>query len=180
MSALLIDFASRNVVHPRPEIPPGPLSQGLRANIRSAWCRSWAAAMAAKYERDAARLRTKTFGFPEPPEHTLLKRRHMVAQIAYDDARVALMATAAFEKAGVRWKWKQMQDLIARRAEWEHVLAADEARFGMSEDRPAVEQAVTSTPHDEPAPTTAAVLRRIGRILIDIGDAIQPSGPYAS
>jgi hypothetical protein len=135
--------------------------------------------LAAKYERDAARLRTRVYGFREPPDLAILKRRLIVAQIAYDDARVALMATTAFEKAGVRWKWKQMQDLIDRQSEWEHELAADEGRFGMSQDRPKIEPP-PATDKARPAPTTAAVLDQIGRILIDIRSVIQPGGPHAS
>ena len=65
-----------------------------------------------------------------------MRRRLIAAADAYDNARVALMATPAFEKAGVRWKWKQVEDLIDRQSEWEHVLAADEARFGISQERP--------------------------------------------
>lgn len=178
MSAVLIDLATREVTHPLPA--PGPIPREARMNIRAAWFRGWAMVLAAKYERDAARLRTRVYGFREPPDLAILKRRLLVAQIAYDDARVALMATAAFEKAGVKWKWKQIENLIDRRSEWERVLAADEARFGMSQDRPKVEQAMSSAPQDEPAPTTATVLGRIGRMLVDISDAMQPSGLHAS
>ncbi|MFZ1425522.1 MAG: hypothetical protein WAS21_01995 [Geminicoccaceae bacterium] len=148
-------------------------------NIRSTWHRGWAMVLAAKCERDAARLRTRVYGFREPPNLVILKRRLIVAQIAYDDARVALMATAAFEKAGVRWKWKQMEDLIERFSEWELELAADEARFGMGEDRPEIKPPA-ATDKAAPAPTTAAVLDQIGRILIDIRSVIQPGGPHAS
>ncbi len=180
MSARSIDFATRKVTRPLPAL--GPIPRGARMDIRSAWHRGWAMVLAGKHEREAARLRTRVYGLREPPDLVILKfkRRLIVGQIAYDDTRVALMATAAFENGYVRWKWKQMQDLIARRPEGERGLAADEARFGMSQDRPKVEQAVSSASHDEPAPTTTAVLDKIGRMPIDIGDAMQSSGLYAS
>lgn len=138
MTAVLIDFATRQVVHPLPQPPTGPISHEVRARIRSAWHRGWAMTVAARYERDAARLRVGSCGLREP-DRALLERRLHAANAAYDDARVALMATAAFEKAGVRWKWKQVEDLIGRQSEWEHVLAADEARFGISQARPKLE-----------------------------------------
>ncbi len=71
------------------------------------------------------------------------------------------------------------EDLIDSRSEWEHELAADEARFGMSQDRPEIELPA-ATDKAGPAPTTAAVLDQIGRILINIRGVIQPSGPHAS
>jgi hypothetical protein len=132
--------------------------------MRTDWYCGWATAMAAKHERDAARLRTRAYGFREPPDLAILKRRLIVAQNAYDDARVALMATAVFEKAGVRWKWKQMQDLITRRSEWEHELATDEARLGMSQDRPEVE---LPAPRADPLGAEgSALVERIADVIV--------------
>ncbi|MFZ1427570.1 MAG: hypothetical protein WAS21_12430 [Geminicoccaceae bacterium] len=80
------------------------------------------------------------------------------ARSGYRKVRLAPMTTAAFEKAGVCWKWKLMEDLIERRSEREYTLAADEACFGMSQDRPKIEPVTASGSQDGLAPTTAAVL----------------------
>ena len=179
MSAVLIDFATREAMRPLPQQPTGRISLEVLANIRSTWHRARYAMLAAKYERDAARLRTLCIGLREPPDLAILKRRLLVAEDVYDAARIALMATTAFDKEGVRWKWKQMEDLFDRRSEWEYALAVDEARLGMSEDRPKIELPPASDATG-PAPFTASVLDRLGHMLSEIRDAMQPGGPYAS
>ena len=117
MTAAVINFATREVMRPLPRQPTGRISLEVLANIRSTWHRARYAMLAAKYERDAARLRTQCIGLREPPDFAILKRRLLVAEDAYDAARVALMITTAFDKEGVRWKWKQMEDLFDRRHE---------------------------------------------------------------
>jgi hypothetical protein len=137
MPAVLIDFATRKASRPfrDPNQPRGPISHEVRATLRSRWCAAHDFVVAARHERDAARLRVNTVRRDDPGFHTLDAARWRT-WAAYDEARIVLMKTPSWSKQCVRWKWTQLTNLAARQSELEDVLDADEDWLGMTGDRP--------------------------------------------